>query len=168
MLTPLPVGGLFQFSYRDPKSRKRDWDFYVDNAVTTEGLNYLLDANFRGGTQQPLWYLGLIDNAGFSALDPTDTHAAHTGWGEFTGIYFGLRPQWNVVTAANSGQLASSSVSVFQITANGSVRGAFVASRQATGTGSGAILYSTAAMSAGMSVSNGGTLSVTYTGRMRN
>jgi hypothetical protein len=164
----VPVRGYFGFSYRDPVSRKRDWDFYLPNAVTTEGLDYLLNAAFRGGTQQANWYLGLIDNSGYSALAAGDTHAAHAGWGEYTGIFLSSRPAWNVATAANSGQLASSTPSVFSITANGSVRGAFVASRQLVGVGAGAVLYSTAAMSSGMSVSSGGTLSVTYTARLRN
>lgn len=164
----VPIRGAFNFDYRDPKVRKRDWCFWVPNAVTTEGLNYLLNANFRGGTQQPNWFLGLIDNSGFSALDPGDTHTAHTGWGEYSGIFLSARPAWNVATAANSGQLTSSSPSIFSITANGSIRGAFVASRTLVGVGAGAVLYSTGAMSAGMSVSSGGTLSVTYSGQLRN
>lgn len=167
MFRASPVAGVFDFWYRDPKSRKRDWGFYVTNGVTTEGVNYLLNTNFRAGTQQPLWFLGLIDNAGFSLLDPGDTHASHTGWGEYTGIFLSSRPNWNVVTAANGGILASSSPSIFSITANGSVRGALVASRQLVGVGAGAVLYSTGAMSAGMSVSAGGTLSVTYSGQLR-
>lgn len=167
MLTIAKIAGVFNFDYRDPKSRKRDWCFYVPNGVTTEGVNYLLNASFRVGTQQPNWYLGLIDNAGFSLLDPGDTHASHTGWGEYTGIFLSSRPAWNVATAAGGGILPSSSASVFQITANGSVRGALVASQMAIGTGAGAVLYSTGAMSAGMAVSNGGILSVTYSGQLR-
>ena len=167
MQTISKIAGIFNFDYRDPKSRKRDWAFFVRNGVTTEGVNYLLNAGFRGGAVQPNWYLGLIDNAGFSLLDPGDTHASHTGWGEYTGIFLSSRPAWNILTAASGGILASSSPSIFQITANGSVRGALVASQMAVGTGAGAVLYSTGAMSAGMSVSAGGTLSVTYSGQLR-
>ncbi len=162
-----PIAGKFWFSYRDPKSRRRDWDFLVPNGVTGEGVDYLLNTAFRGGAQQANWYLGLIDNSGFSALDSGDTHAAHAGWGEYTSIFLGLRPAWNVATPASGGIVPSSSVSVFQVTANGSVRGALVASRQAVGVGAGAVLYSTGAMSAGMSVSNGGVLSVTYSAQLR-
>lgn len=167
MRTTTPIRGVFNFDYRDPKSRKRDWGFYVPNGVTIEGLNYLLETTFRSGTQQPLWYLGLIDNAGFSALDSGDTHASHTGWGEYTGIFLSARPQWNVLTPSNGGIVPSSSPSIFQITANGSVQGAMVASRMAVGTGAGAVLYSTGAMSVGMSVSTGGVLSVTYSAQLR-
>lgn len=168
MQSASPIAGVFWFSYRDPKSRRRDWDYRVPNAVTTEGIDYLLNAAFRGAAQQANWYLGLIDDAGFSALSAGDTHASHAGWGEYTGIFLSSRPAWNVTGAATGGVLPSSSSSVFQVTANGSVRGGLVASRQLVGVGSGAILYSTAVMSAGMSVSAGGVLSVTYTARVRN
>ncbi|HUR53504.1 MAG TPA: hypothetical protein VMZ71_05215 [Gemmataceae bacterium] len=163
-----PIAGAFFLDYRDPRSRKRDWAFYFHNGVTTEGVNYLLNAAFRGGSQQPNWFLGLIDDAGFSALAAADTHALHSGWGEYTGIFLSSRPAWNVLTAASGGIVPSSSVSVFQITAAGSVRGALVASQQAVGTGGGAVLYATGAMSAGMSVSVGGVLSVTYAAQLRN
>lgn len=167
MRTAAQIAGTFFFDYRDPKLRKRDWGFHVPNGVTVEGVNYILEAAFRAGTVQPLWYLGLIDNAGFVALDEGDTHASHVGWGEYSGVFLSSRPQWNVLTPANGGIVPSSSPSIFQITANGNVRGALVGSRMAVGTGSGAVLYSTGAMSAGMSVSIGGTLSVTYSAQLR-
>jgi hypothetical protein len=168
MREAVPIRGAFLFSYRDPSSRRRDWDYYVPNGVTVEGLNYLLDAHFGGATVQPLWYMGLIDNSGFSGLAASDTHAAHPGWGEYTSLFLSNRPQWNVATAANSGILASSTPSVFQITSAGTVRGALIASRQAVGAGAGAVLYAAGAMSAGMSVSAGGTISVTYSTQVRN
>lgn len=158
--------GCFWLEFRHPTRRRGDWSTQINNGVTGEGVNYVLDWGFRGGAQQPNWYLGLISDAGFAALDPADTHAAHAGWGEFTAVLAGNRPAW-LPSAPTGGIITGPAPSVFQVTAAGLVRGAFLASRQPTGVGAGAVLYSTGAMSSGLSVAAGGTLSVTYTGLLR-
>lgn len=60
-----------------------------------------------------------------------------------------------------SGLLDSPNVT-FSITASGTVRGAFLASQQATGSSSGPTLYCTAVADAGVAVVSGGTLTFSY------
>lgn len=160
------LAGDFLLSYRDPRSRRLDWTRQFPNGVTVEGVNYLLNAGHRGGAQQALWYVGLIDNSGFSSLSSADTHAAHPGWAEFTSVFGGSRAAWTP-TAANGGAVTDPAPASITVTANGTVRGALLASRQAVGTSSGAVLYATGAMGTGLAVTAGGILTVSYTARLQ-
>lgn len=58
-------------------------------AVTTAGLNYLLDAFFTGGTQIKTWYIGLCST--IHSMASTDSMASHPGWQEFTDYAQPLR-----------------------------------------------------------------------------
>lgn len=150
-----------------------------DNGITNQGKNFLLNAMFHGGTQNSTWYLGLIDNSGFSALAATDTYVNITtgsnGWGEFTSYTdtansssASTRPTWT--PGASSGQtITNSSVVVFDITGTGTVKGIFVvggANGQTKSDHTSAasnVLWSTALFSGGDSaVLNGDQLKVTY------
>lgn len=156
--------GLYELRYRDPFGGP-GWRLVIPNGVTVEGANYSLEAGFRGGPKYATWYAGLIDDVGFSGLSNGDTHASHPGWAEFAGIYNSLRPAWTTSPAAG-GVLTSSASTTFQITSAGTVRGTFLASRQAVGTGAGPVLYSTAAAAAGRAVSPGGILTLSYSLRL--
>ncbi len=46
------------------------------NGITDEGKDNIIDVMFHGATQTDTWYIGLIDNSGFSALADGDTHDA--------------------------------------------------------------------------------------------
>lgn len=151
--------GVFTMTSRDPHGNViGSREFH--NGATTQGLNHLLDSGFRGGTQYPLWYVGLIDDAGFSAVDPADTHQLHAGWAEYTGLFGGNRGTWTPAAAA-SGFLDSINV-VLSITATGSVRGALLASQQAIGTTSGQVLYATGVADSALPVVSGGTVTISY------
>lgn len=158
------ASGLYVMTYYHPGGR-RGWSFAVPNGVTIPGVNYLLNTGFRGGAKSTTWFLGLIDDSGFSALNPLDTLASHSGWGEFTGIYLGSRPAW-APAAPGAGLMGYTTQALFQITAAGAVRGAFLADRQPTGLSSG-ILYSTGAMTTGRPVVAGGTLTVGYATKLQ-
>ena len=58
------------------------------NGITNEGKNKLLDVMFHGVSAITTWWLGLIDNSGYTALAARDTYAninqAGNGWDEFT------------------------------------------------------------------------------------
>jgi len=62
------------------------WEAEAHNAPTNVGLNYVGAASFTGGAQFSLWYVGLINNAGFTSLNPADTMSSHSGWSEFTSF----------------------------------------------------------------------------------
>ena len=44
------------------------------NGITIEGKNFLLDVMFHADTACTIWYLSLIANIGYTALDETDTY----------------------------------------------------------------------------------------------
>ncbi len=46
----------------------------ADNGVTIEGKNFLWDTMFHGTTAAGTWYIGLIDDTNYVALDETDTY----------------------------------------------------------------------------------------------
>lgn len=137
-------------------------EWAVRNAAVTVGLNYLLDAGFRNQTVITAWYIGLIDNSGFTALSSSDTMSSHAGWSEFTGFSNVTRPAWTIANAAASGSLASSSATSFTINANGTVRGMFLTS-DSTISGTTGTLWATATESSGRAVTNGQSLEVFYT-----
>ncbi len=57
------------------------------SVILSADKNQLLNAQFDAATQITAWYLGLIDNAGFTALAAADTYdeinQAGNGWDEF-------------------------------------------------------------------------------------
>lgn len=131
------------------------------NGITDVGLNALLDIMFHAATQITTWYIGLIDNSGFSALANGDTSASHAGWNEFTTYSEANRVDW-VEGAAASRSISNPSPSVFNITGSGTVKGIFIIDNN-TKSGSTGTLWATALFSANVAVQNGDQLKVTYT-----
>ena len=131
-----------------------------DNGTTDEGVTYLAAATFLRAAQRANWYVGLIDNAGFSQLLTTDTHQSHPGFAEYAGVYLGQRVAW--APAAASSRLLDAPNTVVSITASGSVRGALLASTPTIGTASGQVLYATGADTDALAVEAGGTVIVAY------
>jgi hypothetical protein len=143
----------------DAEGRVR-WRDRFTNMVVTAGRNDLLSQYFKGNGYTAAWYVGLIDNAGFSAIAATDTMAAHPGWAESTAYANATRAVLALGTASagsidNAGNAAS-----FSINAAASIRGAFVANTSAKGAASGT-LYSAGTFAATRSVASGDTLNVT-------
>lgn len=153
--------------------------FDFPNGIVNEGKNFLLDVMFHGTTAYGTWYLGLIDNSGFSALANDDTYddidQAGNGWDEFktytdagNGDSTTTRPAWTE-DAASGQSITNSTVVVFDITGTATVKGVFLAggaNAQTKGdhTASGNTLWATALFSGGdVAVQNGDQLKVTYT-----
>src|SRR6266487_386531 len=101
--------------------------FNFFNTVVTEGKNKVLDIAFRNQTQIAQWYIGLIDNAGFTALNVNDTMTNHTGWAELTAYTEANRQNWTT-TAATGGQITNAVAATFTMNATNTVKGIFVAS----------------------------------------
>lgn len=165
LAVPLWVGGRFDLAHFAPNGRPL-WRRSLANGVTVQGVDHLLDVGFRNQAAFAVWYIGLIDNAGYSALSAADTHEAHAGWSEFTSLYTGLRPAWDPAAAAGGHMTAATQAQV-QVTAPGTVRGAFLASRAAVGAAAGHMLYCTAAADSGLAVVAGGIVRASYTLRLR-
>lgn len=137
------------------------WREEFPNGTTNVGLNDILSVYLAAGTQKTIWYGGLIDNAGFSALSANDTMSSHAGWVELTTYTEGVRQTWT--PGAVSGQAVSNSV-VMTFTLSGTVviKGAFLASVNTKG-GTTGILWATGSFAAAQSKVATQQITITYT-----
>lgn len=130
------------------------------NVVVNEGKNAILQAFFNLGAVPAQFYMGLFDNAGFTAIAVTDTAAVHPGWAEFTAYSQATRPIW-VRGAAAGQQVASTANVVFNITGSGTLKGGIISTANVKG-GTGGILWAAIAYGATIAVSNGDVIRNTY------
>lgn len=169
--------GQFSFEHvRDGKVLRRET---FNNGITNEGKDFLLDVMFHAVAAKSTWYIGLIDNDGYTALAAADTYdnidQAGNGWDEFPDYTdpansdnAGTRPAWTEGAAASQ-SITNGTQVTFDITATGTVKGFFIAGgtnaqTKSDHTASGNILWSTALFSGGdVAVANGDELKVTYT-----
>lgn len=134
--------------------------YEINNGITNQGKNTILDTYFNSITQiaSTSWYIGLIDGSGTPTLASGDTLSSHSGWTEFTS-YSGNRQLWG--QGSSSGQaVTNSSPATFNISATGTLYGIFIPS---AATGTTGTLWSTAAFTTPVPVSNGDQMKVTYT-----
>jgi hypothetical protein len=87
------------------------WEETIKNLVTTEGLNYIMNAGFKSGTQIGTWYVGLKDTGAAQASDSAANLGAQN-WTEYTEYDEAVRQTLTLgtVTAGsvnNSGNVAS-------------------------------------------------------------
>ena len=140
------------------KSGRIKWRNVAYNAIVNQGLDEILKIMFVAGAQVATWYVGLIDDASFSALANTDTLNVHAGWLEFAD-YTGDRKtaQFDAVI----GQRTEITGSVdFVFTEAGVIKGLFLSDQEIGNIG---ILWSTALFTAGdQTVGLGDTISVDY------
>jgi len=130
------------------------------NGITDEGIHYLLEAGFRSGTAITAWYAGLIDNSGFTGVDPSDTMASHSGWSELYTEYDESVRQTLSFGAAATRQITAE-VS-FTMNATKTVEGIFVTSVDTKNTATGT-LWSTALFSSAPGLVSGNVLTANYT-----
>lgn len=131
------------------------------NGATYVGVNKILDSGFRNQSQVTAWYIGLIDNDGFSAVNVNDTSASHSGWTELTDYTSGTRLAWSP-SAAASGVLTISSAVTFTTNATVDIRGIFLASSN-TKESAVDIIWATAVESAGRNITSGQQYQCFYT-----
>jgi hypothetical protein len=137
--------------------------FEVPNLTTTVGKNDQLTQYFKGAAYTAAWFVGLVDNASWSAYAVGDTMASHAGWIETNTTYSqATRPAWTGGSVAAGSVDNSASVAVFSMTGTITVRGAFQNSVSTKG-GTLGILYGVADFAAARSLLNGDTLNVTIT-----
>jgi len=160
MKEKLPLKGMFKLEHYD-KEGTHLGTYDVQNGIVDVGMNYLLDAGFNGGTQNSTWYMGLIDNSGFSSLNAADTMGSHSGWAEAEGYTEAGRPEWGA-GSASSRQVTNATTTNFSINGTATMYGIFITTVNTKG-GTTGTLWSTAAFSSTVSTSNGDTLKVTYT-----
>ena len=146
------------------------WEDSIKNLVVTVGKNDLLDKYFSGSAYTAGWYMGLVDNASFSAYAAGDTLASHAGWLEFLSYTISgsstnrATPSWGSASAGSKATTATT----FTISGTGTVLGAIMCTTQARNTasnGGAGILYSAGSFTggSGRAVASGDSLLVTYT-----
>ncbi len=150
-----------KFSVEHVRDGKVIGQYAMPNGIVDVGLNHILETEFNGGSQVTAWYIGLIDNASFSALSNSDTTASHGGWIENTDYDEATRPEWTAGTAATR-QITNASTVDFSINSTETIKGIFITSLATKG-GSTGTLWATAAFGSNVSVQNGDTLKITYT-----
>lgn len=150
--------GKFTFEVRRSGLLVAEGEF--DNGMTTVGLNALATAELGGGTQYTTWYMGLINNSGFSALAIGDTASSHTGWTELTSYDEANRPSLTF-GAASGGAIATSSVCTFTISATVAIKGAFIISNS-TKSGTTGILRATGSFSSVQNMVDNDVFTVNY------
>ena len=138
------------------------WMEEVPNIVVTAGLNELLDKTFKASGFTAAWYVGLVDNASFSAYAAGDIMSSHAGWLESTAYSNANRPTLTLGSISGGSVNNSAAKASFNINATATIKGAFVVNENTKG-GSTGTLYSEASFSANRSVISGDTLNVTVT-----
>lgn len=134
------------------------------NTIMTVGKNSLLDVTFRAQSQITVWYIGLVDNASFSAFSAADTMGSHAGWIENQDYSESTRVSWTgSLGAASAGSITNSTALTFTINANSkTIKGIFATSVSTKG-GTTGTLWNGVAFSSTIAVNSGDLLKVTYT-----
>jgi len=156
----LRVKGFFLVEHRN-KAGKLIGIYRVPNGIVDVGMNHILETEFHAGTPVTTWYIGLVDNSGWTAFAAGDTMGSHAGWSESTVYSAGTRPQWTMGAAA-ARQITNAATVDFSINGSATLKGIFITSDN-TKSGSAGTLWATAAFSSTVSVQSGDTLKITYT-----
>jgi hypothetical protein len=160
-LSPIRVRSHYKAECFD-KDGNLKWVEEGDNIVTTAGKNDILTQYFKGSAYTAAWFVGLVDNASFSAYAVGDTMASHAGWLESAAYSNANRPTLTLGTPAAGSVDNTASVAAFTINATATIRGAFIVTNS-TKSGTTGTLYGEADFAASRSVVSGDTLNVTVT-----
>lgn len=183
--TPLRLEGKFHIEHiRDGKVIDK---FDITNGITIEGKNFLLNLGFHGASGPAkinTWYIGLINNSGYSALAEGDTYddINQTGngwdaWGDYTDANNGdsatTRPEWTEGAASNKQITTDTPQAIYDVVAAGDgdvVKGVFICGgvdgqtkADHTPGSPPNILWSTALFASTITVATSDQLKVTYT-----
>ena len=154
----LKLGGIFIVNHLRDGELLDKYKFH--NGVTGVGLNAILNIMFHGSTQASPWYIGLVDNSGYTSFSFNDTMSSHGGWSEFTDYAEAARETWD--EAAASGQvIGTTTAAEFNINATGDVKGIFITS-SSTKSGTAGTLWATGGFTSVVSVVSGDILEVEY------
>ena len=159
-MSEFKLSGFVQIDHFDEKGElKGHYEF--PNGIVDVGLNDILDVFFGGTANTSPWYIGIVDNAAFSAFANADTMSSHAGWAESSAYTEGTRQEWAEGSAA--ARSITNAVTVdFSINATVTLKGIFVTSNNVKG-GTTGTLWSTAAFASNVSAVNGDTLKISYT-----
>lgn len=160
----LALHNVYEFVARDRHGNIK-WVERIPNLTTTQGLNDLLTKYFKGSGYTAAFYVGLIDDAGFSTLAAADTAAQIGGtnaWAEATAYSESVRQTLTLGTAAAGSIDNTAAKATFSINGTVSIKGAFVVT-SSTKSGTSGVLYGEAAFSTVRALLSGDTLTVGVT-----
>lgn len=156
----LKVSGKFIAEHWRNGKKINEYEF--KNGVTDEGINKLLDVMFHGVAAIATWYIGLIDDYGYSALAAADTMSSHAGWAECTEYDEAARQEW-VEDAASGLSITNTTLATFTINATTTLKGMFLSSGSAK-SGTTGTLWCTGLFASGdVSVVDDDVIKVKYT-----
>lgn len=158
--------GVYKIQCHD-KDGNLKWEDEAPNLVVNVGLQDMNAKYFTGSAYTAAWYIGLYGSGATNSPAAGDTMSSHAGWTEVTAYSQATRPActFGTPTTANpSVATNSASPATFSINATTTVGGAFLTSNNTKG-GTTGTLFSAADFSSpgDRAVTNGDTLSVTYT-----
>lgn len=155
------LGGTFYAECYDKDGNLR-WKDTAKNILPTINLNDVLNVYFNASSQTTVWYMMMVDNAGFSAFSATDTAASHSGWSENTNTSLASRPAWTP-GAASAGSMSNPSATQFNMNPSTTctLKGFALISNNTLG-GTSGMLSAEAALGTPQLCNNGDTLKVTY------
>ena len=166
--TPATVGlkfhNVYKFEARDAAGRIK-WTEETPNITVNEGLNDILSKYFKGSSYTAAFYVGLINNASFSALAAGDTAAqigGSNGWLEATAYSESVRQTLTLGSVSAQSVDNSASKATFSINGAITIKGAFVVTNS-TKSGTSGLIYGEAAFGSTRLLANGDTLTVTVT-----
>lgn len=156
----IPLKGRWKLQICNPDGSVR-YEEDVTNQVVDEGANSILGIMFHGDTQITTWYVGIVDNASFSAFSNSDTMGSHAGWIEFTNYSEANRVTWS--PGASSGRAITNGTAFqFTIAGSGTLKGIFVTSNN-TKSGTSGKLWSVAAFGSLQTVNTSDLVKLVYT-----
>lgn len=159
-LPQLPIQG--KFTWKQIRNGNVIAEGEFKNGSTNVGVHALLDLYFRNsGSAAANWYIGIIDNASFSALSATDTMASHVGWQELTEYDEATRVAWAPAAAATRA-VSNSTVRNFTFNATKTVKGIFITDTSTKGGATG-VLWATGTFPSTVNVVDNDIISITYT-----
>ena len=151
----------FEFECYGPDGKLK-WRDGFRNTVVTSGKNDLLTNYFKGSAYTAAFFVGLVDNASFSAIAAGDTMASHAGWLEAVPYSNSTRPALTLGTPAAGSVDNSASKASYTINATATINGAFVTTNS-TKSGTTGTLYSAGSFGSTRAVVNGDTLNIQVT-----
>lgn len=135
-------------------------EFEDHNLVVNEGLNAMLETNFRGGTQITSWFLGIFEGN----YTPVGTVTAATivaASTECTAYTQSTRPAYTTVAAASQSLTNAASRGTYTFNATKTIYGAFLISNSAKSSTTGT-LFSAARFGTAKNVESGDEMLLTY------
>ncbi len=172
MRVAVALRNIYVFECFDRYGRLK-WRETVKNIVVNEGLDDLLDKYLKGSGYTAAWYVGLVDNANWTAFAAGDTAAkinttanppTTNGWQECTAYDEATREALTLGSVSGQSVDNSASKASFTINATKTLKGGFIASVGTKG-GTTGVLYGEVAFTSGntRAVESGDTLNVTVT-----